>query len=127
MLLTGSAILAHFLSYNISWHPEYVSWLLFIEINLQFQNSTLIVSCYYLLKFNSQQIFFDLIFTNYLENRTNYVIALKMAAIQKIKTFSVFKHGGHCVVLTMQFSEINIAYEIRYFFVSFSDGIYIIL
>lgn len=50
---------AHFLSYYISWHPEYVSWLLFTEINLQFQNSTLIVSCYYLLKFNSQQISFD--------------------------------------------------------------------
>lgn len=59
VLLTGPAILAHFLSYYISWHPKYVSWLLFIKINLQFQNSTLIVSCYYLLKFNSQQIFFD--------------------------------------------------------------------
>lgn len=51
-----------------------------------------------------------------------------MAAIQKMKTFfTVPKHGRYCVVLTMQFAEINIAYEIRYFFVILSDGIHIIL
>lgn len=51
-----------------------------------------------------------------------------MVAIQKMKTcFSVSKHDRHCAGLTMQFAEINIAYEMRYFFVSFSDGIHIIV